>query len=173
MLRKLSTLGVVSMSLFTSRAADRPLQVAPRVDLTRYAGAWYEIARLPNRFQRVCASDTKATYTLGKGGKIAVLNECRAADGRVTSAKGTARLASKTGPNTKLKVTFFWPFYGDYWIIDLDPDYRWAVVGEPGRKYFWILARDRHIEQSLFDQIVARATAQGYDLTNLLRTKHS
>ena len=161
------------MSLFAHGAAASPLQVVANVDLARYAGKWYEIARLPNRFQRNCASDTSATYALTGGGKISVLNECRTADGRVTSAKGTARVASRTGPNTKLKVTFFWPFYGDYWIIDLDPRYRWAVVGDPGRKYFWILARDRRLGESVFAGIVARATAQGYDLKNLLRTKQS
>jgi apolipoprotein D and lipocalin family protein len=161
------------MSLFGGAAAERPLPVVPHVDLTRYAGAWYELARLPNWFEKSCASDTKATYTLNPDGKIAVLNECRKADGSAKAAKGTARLASKNGPNTKLKVTFFWPFSGDYWIIDLDPDYRWAVIGEPGRKYFWILARSPRIDEALFNRIVARATAQGYNLTNLLRVRHS
>ena len=161
------------MRLFASGDAERPLQVVPAVDLARYAGKWYEIARLPNRFQRKCASDTSAMYTIRGDGKINVVNECRMADGRITSAKGVAQVASKAGPNTKLKVTFFWPFYGDYWIIDLDPDYRWAVVGEPDRKYLWILGRDRRMEEGLFDSIVARIKAQGYDLTNLIRTTHS
>lgn len=158
------------MSLFGS-AAERPLQVVPQVDLSRYAGTWYEIARLPNWFQKNCASGTKATYTLNGDGKITVLNECRNADGSVKTAKGTARLASRNGPNTKLKVTFFWPFSGDYWIIDLDPDYKWAVIGEPGRKYFWVLARTPRIDENLFNHVLARATAQGYDLKALLRTR--
>jgi apolipoprotein D and lipocalin family protein len=157
------------MKLFASGGAERPLQVVPAVDLARYAGKWYEIARLPNRFQRKCASDTSAVYTLRGDGKITVVNECRTADGRITSAKGAAHVALKAGPNTKLKVTFFWPFYGDYWIIDLDPDYRWAVVGEPERKYLWILGRDRRMEEGLFDSIVARIKAQDYDLTNLVK----
>ncbi len=173
MSKKLFLIGVVHMSLFARGTGERPLRVVPEVDLARYAGTWYEIARLPNWFQKSCASDTTATYSLEPNGKIAVLNQCRTADGRVKSAKGKARIASKSGPNTKLKVTFFWPFYGDYWIIDLDPGYRWAAVGEPSRKYFWILARDRHIEESLLNGIVARAAAQGYDLTSLLRTKQS
>ncbi len=172
-LKGLFLIGAACMSLFARGAAKRPLEVVPSVDLNRYAGKWYEIARLPNWFQKNCASDTTATYKLNDGGKISVVNECRAADGSRKSAKGTARIASKTGPNTKLKVTFFWPFYGDYWILDLDPDYRWAVVGEPSRKYFWVLARDPHMEEALLAQIVARATAQGYDLGNLLRTKQS
>ena len=160
------------MRLFASGDAERPLQVVPAVDLARYAGKWYEIARLPNRFQRKCASDTSAMYTIRGDGNITVVNECRTADGRITSAKGTARVASNAGPNTKLKVTFFWPFYGDYWIIDLDPNYRWAVVGAPNRKYLWILARDPRMEEGLYDSIVERIKAQGYALTNLAKTKH-
>lgn len=134
---------------------------------------WYEIARLPNRFQRDCASDTSATYTLRPDGKITVLNQCRQSDGRVKSATGTARLAGGKEPNSKLRVTFFWPFYGNYWIIDLEPDYRWAVVGEPDRKYFWILSREPQLDEALYSQIVERARNQGYDLGPLLRTPHT
>lgn len=147
-----------------------PLQVVPSVDLTRYAGKWYEIARLPNRFQRNCADNTTATYTLRPDGKITVLNECRNADGRQKSAKGTARVADAKGPNTKLKVTFFWPFSGNYWIIDLDPEYRWAVVGEPGRDYLWILSRQPQLDAELYRQIVDRAQKQGFDTGKLLKT---
>ncbi len=150
-----------------------PMQVVPYVDLARYAGKWYEVARLPNRFQRDCASDTSATYTLRPDGKITVLNQCRQADGLMKSARGTARLASSKEPNTKLRVTFFWPFYGNYWIIDLEPDYRWAVVGEPDRKYFWILSREPQLDEALYNQIVERARSQGYDLSPLLRTPHT
>jgi apolipoprotein D and lipocalin family protein len=171
-LRKLALIGVFQMGLFASGGVERPLQVVPAVDLARYAGKWYEIARLPNRFQRKCASDTSATYTVRGDGKITVVNECRTADGRIASAKGTAQVASKAGLNSKLKVTFFWPFYGDYWVIDLDPDYRWAVVGEPGRKYLWILGRDRRMEEGLFNSIVERIKGQGYDLADLTKTKH-
>jgi apolipoprotein D and lipocalin family protein len=163
---------LIAVSLFANAATDRPLQVVTAVDLARYGGKWYEIARLPNWFQRKCVSDTSATYTLREDGKITVVNECRTADGRATSVKGTARAALKAGPNAKLKVTFFWPFYGDYWIIDLDPEYRWAVVGEPDRKYLWILARESRIEDAVLDGILARVKAQGYDLANLLRTRH-
>jgi apolipoprotein D and lipocalin family protein len=155
------------------RAEDKPLEVVPSVDLTRYAGKWYEIARLPNRFQRACASDITATYTLRPDGKITVLNECRQADGRPKSAKGTARVADAKGPNTKLKVTFFWPFSGNYWIIDLDPAYRWAVVGEPGRDYLWILSRQPRLDDGLLQQIVERAKQKGFDTGKLLKTSHS
>jgi len=149
------------------------VQVVPSVDLARYAGKWYEIARLPNRFQRNCASDTMATYTLRPDGKIAVVNQCRTSDGRLKSANGTARLASGKEPNTKLKVTFFWPFSGNYWIIGLDPEYRWAVVGEPDRKYLWILSREPKLDEALYGQILNRVKNQGYDVGPLLKTSHT
>jgi apolipoprotein D and lipocalin family protein len=149
------------------------MRVAPAVDLDRYAGKWYEIARLPNRFQRHCASDTTADYTLRADGRITVVNACRTAEGRIKSATGTARVVSAGQPNTKLKVTFFWPFSGNYWIIDLDPDYRWAVVGEPGRKYLWVLSREPRLEETLYQQVLERAKQQGYDLAPLVKTRHT
>ncbi len=162
-------LGIFIFAVGTVWAA-KPVEVAPSVDLARYAGKWYEIARLPNRFQRDCAGDTTATYTLRPDGKVTVLNECRRADGRWKSARGTARVADARGPNTKLKVTFFWPFSGNYWIIDLDPEYRWAVVGEPGRGYLWILSREPRLAPALYEQIVDRAKRQGFDTEKLLKT---
>jgi apolipoprotein D and lipocalin family protein len=150
-----------------------PLEVVPSVDLARYAGKWYEIARLPNRFQRDCAGNVTATYTLRPDGKITVLNECRTAGGRRKSARGTARVADARGPNTKLKVTFFWPFSGNYWIIDLDPKYRWAVVGEPGRDYLWILSREPQLDTELYEQIVERAEQRGFDTGKLLKTRQA
>jgi len=166
---------LLAAGILPARAAGKPapMQVVPSVDLARYAGKWYEVARLPNRFQRDCASDTSATYTLRPDGKITVLNQCRQTDGRMKSARGTARLAGGKEPNSKLRVTFFWPFYGNYWIIDLEPDYRWAVVGEPDRKYFWILSREPQLDEALYNQIVERARNQGYDLSPLLRTSHT
>ncbi len=155
-----------------ARAAARPtpLRVVPSVDLARYAGKWYEIARYPNRFQRACAGNTTATYTLRPDGRITVLNECRRADGKLQSARGTARVADRQGPNTKLKVTFFWPFTGNYWIIDLDPDYRWAVVGEPGRTYLWILSREPRLDDAVYQHILEGIRRQGYDPERLIRT---
>jgi apolipoprotein D and lipocalin family protein len=143
------------------------------VDLARYAGKWYEIARLPNTFQRSCAANTMATYTLRADGKVAVLNECRTADGRLKSVNGTASVAKKDGPNTKLKVTFFWPFTGNYWIIGLDPDYRWAVVGEPGRDYLWILSREPRLDEALYNRILGSAKRQGYEVGRVMKTAHS
>jgi apolipoprotein D and lipocalin family protein len=145
------------------------LTVVPSVDLTKYVGKWHEIARLPMWFQRNCASDTTATYTLRPDGRIDVLNQCRKADGSMISAKGTARVADPNGPNTKLKVSFFWPFSGDYWIVDLDPQYRWAVVGEPGRKNLWILAREPRMDDALYREIVERAARKGFPVEKLIK----
>jgi apolipoprotein D and lipocalin family protein len=176
MLQRLGTLffavGTIWWATPVQAAGSKaPLEVVPSVDLTRYAGKWYEIARLPNRFQRDCAGNTTATYTLRPDGKITVINECRKADGRQKSAKGTARVADAKGPNSKLKVTFFWPFSGNYWIIDLDPEYRWAVVGEPGRNYLWILSREPQLDTALYQQIVERTKQQGFDTGKLLKTR--
>jgi apolipoprotein D and lipocalin family protein len=148
-----------------------PLQVVPSVDLERYQGVWHEVARLPNWFQKACAGETTATYTLRSDGKVDVLNQCRQANGKIKSANGTAKLADKQGPSSKLKVTFFWPFYGNYWILDLDSDYRWVAIGEPGRKYFWILSRTPELDKPILDGILERARAQGYDLSKLIMSQ--
>ena len=148
-----------------------PVQTVAQVELNRYAGKWYEIARFPNRFQRQCESDVTATYALRPDGKINVLNECRTAEGRIKKATGTARPADAKGPASKLKVTFFWPFTGDYWIIALDPEYRWAIVGDPSRDYLWILSRQPQISEELYRDLVSRAAAQHFDVARLVRTK--
>jgi apolipoprotein D and lipocalin family protein len=103
------------------------------------------------------------------GGKIEVLNQCRKAGGEMDAAKGTAKIADKTS-NAKLRVTFFWPFYGDYWVIGLDPGYGWAVAGEPGRKYLWILNRTQQMSASDYDRAIDIVRAKGYDPGKLIRT---
>jgi apolipoprotein D and lipocalin family protein len=166
--------GTVLPAAWTMAAKDLPpVRVAPSVDLARYAGKWYEIARLPNWFQRACSSDTTATYTLRPDGKVDVLNTCRKSDGKLKSAQGTAWTVGGGEPNTKLKVTFFWPFSGDYWIIALDPDYRWVLVGEPARKYLWILSRTPHLDEPLYQSILRRAAEQGFDTRRLLPTRQN
>jgi apolipoprotein D and lipocalin family protein len=164
-----------SLALFLAFAAcaASELTVVPSVDLKRYAGAWYEIARFPTRFQKDCASDVTATYTLKPDGDVEVLNACREAGGKTKQAKGTAKLADKKGPASRLKVTFFWPFYGDYWIIGLDPDYKWAVVGAPGRDYLWILSRTPQINDGLYQKLVEDAKQKGFDTSRLVRTRQS
>jgi apolipoprotein D and lipocalin family protein len=153
------------------------LRAVESVDLQRYAGVWYEVARKPNWFQGKCAKDVKATYTLRADGRLDVLNECRTGDGGLTRAKGVARLADPKGPPSKLKVRFAPAFlsfigavWGDYWIVELAPDYSYAVVGEPARRYLWILSRAPTMDATLLDGIVARAAAH-YDVSDLVRAR--
>jgi apolipoprotein D and lipocalin family protein len=139
-----------------------PLQTVEHVDLSRYIGQWYEIARYPNSFQKGCLGSS-AHYTLGPDGTIEVLNRCRDAEtGKTRQAKGRAWIIDTTS-NAKLKVSFFWPFSGDYWIIDLGKEYEYAVIGTPNRKYFWILARQSTMDDTLFKALLQKAALQGFD----------
>ncbi len=144
------------------------LEVVPHVDLQRYLGKWYEIARLPTSFQEGC-SETTATYSLLPNGNISVLNEC-VKKGKPKTAKGTAKVADKT-TGAKLKVTFFWPFYADYWIIKLGDNYEYAVVGTPNRKYLWILGRTPQMREMLFLELIEFAKAKGFDTDRMIRTR--
>lgn len=164
---------IASVWLTGTAAADRKdqLQVVPAVDLSRYVGQWYEIARLPNGFQKKCADSVTASYTLRPDGNIKVVNRCRKPSGEFTTATGTAKIVDKN-TNAKLKVTFFWPFYGKYWILDLGPNYEYAVVGEPGRDYLWILSRTPQIDEALYQQLLAKMQARGFDTTRMIRTTH-
>ena len=152
--------------------AQPALPTVPALDLDRYAGQWHEIARYPNSFERDCARDVTATYTRNADGTVQVVNACRKADGSVMRAEGLARMAV---PPAKLEVRFapawlsWLPLvWADYWVIALDPDYQWAMVGEPGRDYLWILSRTPEMERSRFDALKARAEAMGYDLQSLV-----
>lgn len=146
-----------------------PPRTVAFVDLSRYTGVWYEIARYPNNFQQGCVA-SQATYALRPDGRLGVLNECRdAASGERRKATGKAWVVDKAS-NARLKVSFFWPFAGDYWIIDLGQDYEYVVIGHPERKYLWILARDRQLREEVYRSILSRLVAQGYDLDRLLQT---
>jgi len=143
-----------------------PVKAVEMVDLARYAGLWHELARIPNRFQRQCARESLAVYGLQSDGRLRVLNQCRRSRGRVDQARGVARVVDP-GANARLRVSLVdllgWrPFWGDYWIIGLDPDYRWAIVGSPDRRYGWILARSRSLDRASWRAIAGILVAQGY-----------
>src|SRR5579885_1618390 len=123
--------------------ADAPLETVAHVDLDRYVGKWYELARYPNRFERECDRNVTAEYAKQSNG-IEVVNSCLKVDGKTKRSEGHAKVQD-AATNAKLAVTFFWPFYGKYWVIDLGQDYEYAVVGEPSRKYLWILSRTNSI----------------------------
>jgi apolipoprotein D and lipocalin family protein len=157
-----------------------PLRVVPSVDLDRYAGQWYEIARLPNRFQKKCAGEVIANYERKPDGDITVLNSCRLEDGSSIQAQGVARLAGKGQTNSVLKVRFAPAFlsfipqvWGDYQIISLSSDYTRALVGDPGREYLWILSRSPRMDSATYDGLIAEANAQGFDAHMLQKTRQS
>ncbi len=158
--------GVSVASSDTDSKADRPVTTVDAVDLSRYVGLWYEVAKIPNRFQKQCARGTTAEYTLRDDGRITVVNRCIKDDGTVDEAVGVARVVD-TATNAKLKVSFVsflgWrPFWGDYWIIGLDEDYRWVAVGTPDRKYGWVLARTPELDVNTMDAIFAIIERNGY-----------
>jgi apolipoprotein D and lipocalin family protein len=160
----------------TARAQTPPqVRTVPLVDLDRYAGDWFEIARFPNRFQRQCAGDVRASYARRPDGRLDVVNRCRTADGQ-TEARGVARIVDEqTFARLKVRFAPAWlsflpPVWGDYWIIGLAPDYSWAVVGEPGRSYLWILARQPRLDDASVAAARAAARASGYDVERLVPT---
>jgi apolipoprotein D and lipocalin family protein len=143
-----------------------PVQPVEAVDLSRYAGLWHEVAKIPNRFQKQCVGATTARYTLRDDGRIEVVNRCRESDGGFDEAQGVAKVEDAAG-NAKLKVSFVsflgWrPFWGDYWVIGLDPDYGWAVIGTPDRKYGWVLARAPQLDEKIMGDIFAILERNGY-----------
>lgn len=152
-----------------------PVTTVDKVDLDRYAGQWFEIARFPNRFQRQCARGVRATYVRRPDGRIDVINECRTTEGRMTQAKGVARVIEGSG-GARLKVRFapaflsFLPMWGDYWVMALGDGYEWAVVGSPDRQYLWILSRTAVLDEPRWARALERVRANGFDDRRLVRT---
>lgn len=160
-----------------------PLRSIERLDIPRYLGTWYQVAWFPNRFQKQCASDTAARYSLREDGQIAVLNQCRTAQGELDSANGLARpvgrLANGTLEPAQLEVSFLPAFlrwtgigWGRYWVIDLPDDYRYAVISEPTREYLWVLSRTPQLAAGDRDRIRQRVQALGFDLSRWVDHPH-
>ena len=142
-----------------------PVTSVPSVDLARYTGKWFEIASFPMFFQRNCTADTTAEYAAAENGAISVHKRCRTTSG-FDEATGKAPVVEGSG-NNRLLVSFFWPFKAAYWVLGLDPEYRWAVVGNPNRKYLWVLSRVPQLPPAQLEASLAAARAQGFDLTEL------
>ncbi|AKK67438.1 lipocalin family protein [Xanthomonas translucens] len=153
--------------------ATQPVRSVAEFDLGRYAGQWHEIAHLPVSFQKKCVADITAAYVLREDGLIGVRNVCRTGKGDLLAAEGVARrvaghpgrLQVRFAPDWLAWVPLVW---ADYWVIALDPEYQWVLIGEPDRKYLWVLSRSPRMPRALFEQIKATATAMGYDLDRLL-----
>lgn len=154
----------------TERLDLPPVQTVETVDLDRYVGTWYEIASFPQRFQEGCAGTT-AEYSFDDDGGIRVVNRCfdEALTGPERVAEGRARLPDPSAP-ARLEVSFFGPFWGDYWVLDLDDDYQFAVVGHPGRDYLWVLSRTPQLDPVVYQGILDRLHAQRYATDRLVLT---
>lgn len=167
---------ITSLSAFAQSKKTVELATVPNVDLNRYQGKWYEIARYPNKFQNQCVGNTTATYTLKGEGKLEVFNQCLETDGKVSGARAAGKIADKA-TNAKLKVRFAPAFisflsfvWADYWVIDLADDYSYAVVGTPGRDYFWILSREAEMKEPVYNDILRRAASKGFDPGRVIKT---
>jgi apolipoprotein D and lipocalin family protein len=176
----LASVVLVGMKAWAASSEANPrsdLATIPSLDLPRYLGEWYEIAKFPNRFQRKCTGFTKATYTALPDGRVRVENRCRLADGSTDVAIGVARqVGAANSPRLKVRfapalLSFIPMVWGDYWIIDLDKDYGLAAVSEPGRDYLWILSRTPTVSKPAYDALVARLSGQGLDVRKLVRTQ--
>lgn len=146
-----------------------PLETVPSLNVQQYAGKWYEIASFPFYWQDGC-SCTTAEYEILENGTISVTNTC-IKDGEVDQSVGKAFVVEGSN-NTKLQVQFFWPFKGDYWVIDLAQDYSYAVVGVPSRKYCWILSRTTTMSDETYAGIVERVKNKGFDISQFKKTAH-
>jgi apolipoprotein D and lipocalin family protein len=156
-----------------AQPAPGPLRTVERLDVPRYMGTWYEIAKFPNRFQAQCASDTVAVYTAQPDGTVRVVNRCRTGSGETSQAIGVARPAGGAD-SPKLQVRFapawlsWWPaVWGDYWVVDLESDYQLVAVSEPRREYLWILARSPRVDPERLTALVKRLAEQGFDVSRL------
>jgi len=159
-------------------ASSTPLVVVSSVDYARYSGTWFEIARLPNRFQAMCAGDVTATYVQRPDGRIGVTNRCRESSGRLREAAGVARRVDGE-PSSVLKVRFapkvlsFLPMvWGDYQILALGQDYDYAMVGSPDRSYLWLLSRTPTMDSLVYQQLIQQAESQGFEVSALVETEH-
>lgn len=169
----LGLLAFATVLLPTSAAAAAPVQAIATLDVPRYMGQWYEIAKFPNRFQKKCVANTVAQYTLLTSGRVRVTNRCRMASGEMDEAIGVARqMGAKNSPKLKVRfapqwLSFLDAVWGDYWVLDIDPAYQLVAVGEPSREYLWVLSRTPTVPAPAYQALLSRLAAQGFDLRKL------
>ena len=162
-----------------AKKTQKPLATAPAVDLQRYSGTWYEIARLPEKYERDCASDVTASYELTIDGGLRIVNRCRRRDGSIKRAIGRAEVED-ADTNAKLRVTFApqlldpLPFvWSDYCVMDVASDYSTAIVGTPDRSHLWLLAREPTVSEDVRSAFIAKALGQGFDTSQLIYGRHT
>jgi apolipoprotein D and lipocalin family protein len=171
--KRLALAACLGLMAAATWAQPAPLATVPSVDVPRYMGTWYEIAKYPNWFQKKCVSSTSATYSLQADGQVQVLNRCKTAKGEWSEALGQARQIGRAN-SPRLQVRFapswlsFIPMvWGNYWIIDLDPQYQWVVVSEPSREYLWILSRTPELPAATYQSLLDKLAANGFDLQRI------
>lgn len=152
---------------------SQPLQTIESLDVPRYMGTWYEVAKYPNRFQKQCVRNTSAEYSLQKDGTVKVLNQCQLASGEMDEAEGQARqLGGVNSPKLEVRFAPVWlswlpMVWGKYWVIDLDAQYQLVAVSEPRQEYLWVLARTPKVDKANYDALLQRLKAKGFDLGRL------
>lgn len=164
---------LLMLALPAAHAQDLANEPVKQLDLQRYLGQWHEIAHLPMFFQRQCVDNITATYTSLPDGRVSVRNACRTRDGKMDDAEGVARTTGKAAGALEVRFAPSWltwlPWvWADYWVLDVDPDYRWAVVGSPSRDYLWVLSRDSHMQRAQFEALRHRAAERGYPVEKLV-----
>lgn len=172
---KLVAFALAGVSLLVYRNKKKAeLPVVKSVDLHRYSGKWYEIAAIPEKHEKGC-NNVSAEYTVMPEGYVKVINSCikdkNIIEGTIDKVEGKAYPIKGTN-NAKLEVEFFWPFKGDYWIIDLDKDYKYAMVGHPKRKYLWILSRTTDLDENIYNSLINKAESLGFDISKIRKTEH-
>ena len=157
-------------------SAHTPVHAIATLDVPRYMGQWYEIAKFPNRFQKKCVANTVAQYTLLVSGRVRVTNRCRMANGEMDEAIGMARqMGAKNSPKLKVRfapewLSFLDAVWGDYWVLDIDPAYQLVAVGEPSREYLWVLSRTPTVSAPEYQALLRRLEVQGFDASKLETT---
>jgi apolipoprotein D and lipocalin family protein len=172
LLRIMTAIAVITFGTATYSAAapsvQPPIQSVAMVDQSRWMGRWYQIARLPNRFQKGCTG-AYTDFSLRDDGQINVINSCRnEKDGSLRQEKGHAWVIEPTS-NARIKVSFFWPFRSEFWVIGLGKEYEYTVVASPNRKYLWIMSRTPTMSDDLYADIVKEIERQGFDINKILR----
>ncbi len=173
----LALLILANTPVSAQEAASTPVKTIPSLDVPRYLGTWYEIAKFPNWFQKKCVSNTKAVYSLKDDSNLRVLNSCKTANGEMSEAQGTARqIGASDSPRLEVRfapdwLSFLPLVWGDYWVIDLDTQYQVAAISDPRREYLWVLSRTPELDSTVYNALLQRLQAQQFDIRKLELTR--
>jgi apolipoprotein D and lipocalin family protein len=166
----LTLIGVCLLSASPLAAQQGAVTPVSSVDLKRYSGKWFEIARLPTKFQKQCVGNTTTTFnTMTQNGQLQVLNTCLQKSGKIDQLRGEAKVIDAS-TNAKMKVSFPKFSSDSFWVLDLDPNYQYAVVGNPDREYLWILSRAPQMDDGTYQQILRRLERMGFKPNKLVKT---